>query len=187
MSLRLWRVCPWDPESPDGHPFSASYVRPVQATGRFDLNGQPPVLNLAQSPAHAVAEKIQGYHGRPMSHSHLAEDGRSLALVEVRLSLHDGRMADLCDPAELARYGFRPDDLMSRHVGCPQSISRRLYEADLHGFRVWSSLSGDWHSTVLFMDRVGQNGTLRFGSPVRLNIGHQAVREAAGVLDIALS
>jgi hypothetical protein len=187
LAQRLWRVCPWDPNSPEGHPFSASYVKPVQATGRFDLNGDPPVLNLAQSPAHAVAEKIQAYHGRPMSHSHLAEDGRSLALVEVKVRLRNGSLADLCDPEELARYGVRPNDLMSRHVGCPQSISRRLHDADLHGFRVWSALSGDWHCTVLFMDRVGRNGTLTFGSPVRLHIRHQAVREAAEVLDIHLS
>jgi hypothetical protein len=185
-TLRLWRVFPWDPTAADGAPFSPSYVTPRQVDGRFDLHGNPLVLNLGESPAHAIAEQIQDYHGRRLEQTDLTESGRPLAVVEVRADIQPGFLADLCDPRQLSRFGCRPDELMSRTFGCPQAISRRLHDAGLSGFRVWSALTGDWHCTVLFMDRVSEAATITFDTPTRLTIDQPALRDAAEVLEIRL-
>jgi hypothetical protein len=184
--LRLWRVFPWDPAAPDGQPFSPGFITPEQVDGRYDLGGQPLVLNLAESPAHAVAEQIQECHGQRLEDSDLSENGRPLAVVEVTVAIGPHSLADLCDPLELSRYHCRPDELMSRDVACTQSISRRLHEFGLTGFRVWSALKGDWHCTILFMDRMS-NEALAFGEPAMLTLEHPAVVEAARALDIRLS
>ena len=183
--FRLWRVFPFDPAAQAGEPFSPSYITPNQTSGRFDLAGQPLVLNLAESPGHAVAEQIQQRHGQRLEPADLSEDGKCLAVVEVTVAAESSSIADLCEPRELIRYGCRPDELMSRHVACTQSLSRRLYEAGPRGFRVWSALTGDWRCTVLFMDRIPM-GSIVFGEPTMLTLDHPAVAEAAEVLEISL-
>lgn len=183
--LRLWRAFPWDPAAPEGEPFSPSYITPKQNSGRFDLGGKPLVLNLAESPSHAVAEQIQQRHGQTLDPSDLTENGERLAVVEVTIAAGSPSIADLCDPRELLRYGCRPDELMSRNVACTQSLSRRLYEAGLGGFRVWSALTGDWRCTVLFVDRIPTDSIV-FGEPTMLALDHPAVAGAAEVLEIRL-
>jgi hypothetical protein len=184
----MWRVFPWEPSAPDGAPFSPTYITPEQDGGRFDLGGDPAVLNLGETPAHAVAEQIQARHGQRLTPADLMDSGKPLALVEVSLALGPkARLADLSDPEELKRLGCRPDELMSDDLRCTQSISRRLHQAGLTGFRVWSALSGDWHCTMLFMDRAGESARLTFGQPSRLHMDHPAVREAAAALDISLA
>jgi hypothetical protein len=83
MIRTLWRVFPWDPDAEAGEPFSASYINPCQEDGRYDLDGKPLILNLADSPAHAMAEQIQGRHGRRLRAGDLTESGRPLAIVRV--------------------------------------------------------------------------------------------------------
>jgi hypothetical protein len=63
----FWRVFPWDPAAPDGAPFSARYVPPAgeQTGGRFDP-GTVPVLYLAESLEHALAEVLRRYTGKPL-------------------------------------------------------------------------------------------------------------------------
>ncbi len=182
----LWRVFPWDSTASPGHRFSVSYVFPRQFSGRFDLGGTPSVLYLAESPVHAVAEKIQRYRGQTLESSDLREYGRPLALVEVTLAAAAlSALADLSDPAQLLRLECRPDQLMSRDVTRTQAVSRRIHEQGLTGFRLWSALSGDWHTVVLFGDRAGESG-LGFGEPVELTLSHPAVVEAARALAIGV-
>lgn len=185
--LHLWRVFPWDDDAPPGAPFSPQYVPVPQGSGRFDLGGRPPVVYLAETAAHAVGEKIQRYRGQTVDWPELTEFGKRLAIVEVVLAV-DGtlQLADLDDPRDLLRYECRPDDLMSRDVSRTQHVARTLYDNGVSGFRVWSALTGDWHSYVLFVDRIAIE-TLRYQTPERLELDSPAVREAARMLSITIA
>jgi hypothetical protein len=182
---KLWRVFPWDPHAEDGDPFSPSYINPRQDEGRYDLHGKPLILNLAESPSHAIAEQIQARHGRRLRKQDLMESGKPLALVQVAIGGRLSSIADLSRPGALHRLGCRPDDLMSRDPACSQRMSRRLHRQGLAGFRVWSALSGDWHSTVLFMDRAADL-SLRFGRPKHFTSRSRELAMAAEVLDISV-
>lgn len=176
----MWRIFPWDPHATDGAPFSARYVPSEQGSGRFDVTDTR-VLYLAESPEHAAAEAIQPFRGRVLRDSHLERFGRRLALVPVTLQSETvGRLADLTDPAVLLHHGIRPDHLASADTRRTQAIARALYDLDLPGFRWWSSLSGDWHATILFLRDTGDD--LTFGTPDPLSLDHPAVRAAAAAV-----
>jgi hypothetical protein len=185
MIRTLWRVFPWKPHAVAGEPFSPSYISPGQEGGRYDLAGKPLILNLAESPAHAIAEQIQERHGRNLRARDLTESGQPLAIVRVTIGKNWRAIPDLSLPSALHQFGCRPDQLMSRDPWCSQRLSRRLHQRGVPGFHVWSALSGDWHCTVLFMDRTA-NLSLTFGRPRRLTFRSRAVAEAARVLDITL-
>jgi hypothetical protein len=160
-------------------------VPPVQGSGRFDL-GASLVLYLAESPAHAVGEVMQAFRGCLVGATHLRRFGKALAVVEVKLPREvPGRLADLTDPAILSSLGIRPDALASRDVQRTQSISRSLFRAGYPGFRWWSSLMGDWHTVVLFLDRVPVSD-LSFGKPQALSLAHPAMQSAASLLGFRL-
>lgn len=181
-----WRVFPWDPQAAHGAPFSARFIPPAQGSGRFDL-GSPLVLYLAESPAHAVGEILQSFRGRHLGPAHLLRFGRPLAVVKVGLPPGlAARIADLTDPAILAHHEIRPDALASRDVQRTQALSRALHDAGVAGFRWWSSLSGDWHALVLYLDRVPLDD-LTFDPPEPLSLAHPAVREASVALGIRLA
>jgi hypothetical protein len=182
--FKLWRVFPWEPAAREGEPFSPGYINPIQRMGRYDLGGRPLILNLAESRAHAIAEQIQGRHGRWLRKADLRESGRPLAVVQVRIRAQESAIPDLSLPGALHRLGCRADHLMSRDPRCSQRLSRRLHRRGLAGFRVWSALSGDWHTTVLFMDRTA-NLSIGFGRPRRLTLRSPGLAHAARVLDIS--
>src|SRR5215213_4515201 len=163
--MPLWRVFPWNPHATDGAPFSARYAPPTDshAGGRFDL-GTTPVLYLAQSPAHAVAEVLQGYRGKKLAPQHLVRGDpdqpgtyHPLALAQTWLPANvEARLPDLTDPAVLVRLGIRPDVLASHDRAVTQATARRIHAAGegYPGLRWWSALTGEWHAVVLFLDRV---------------------------------
>ncbi|MGH7499947.1 MAG: RES family NAD+ phosphorylase [Gemmatimonadales bacterium] len=182
----LWRVFPWDRAAAEGEPFSASYLAPRQVSGRFDLGGMPPVLYLGESAVHAIGEKIQRYRGQTLEAADLKEFGKPLALVEVSVVVPPTSIADLCDPSELVRWDCRPDELMSRDGLRTRSIGKRLYDGGLDGFRVWSALTGDWHSTVLFMDPAKAVSIATFGTPTEITLESAALKEAARFLAISV-
>jgi RES domain-containing protein len=172
-----WRVFPWDPAAPAGDPFSPSYIFPNQGSGRFDLSGKL-VVYLAETAVHAVAEKLQRFRGQKIDRKDLIESGKTLALVECRLE--KTKLADLCDPAVLVKYGIAPDVLASREIAKTQAVAVTLHEAGVGGLRWWSALSGDWHTIVVFQ------GTIEYGDPQQLTMGHKAVQEAAMALGVRL-
>ncbi len=45
-----------------------------------------PVLYVAESPEHSIAEAIQPWRNRPLRQLHLVRAGRPLALVRVRMA-----------------------------------------------------------------------------------------------------
>jgi hypothetical protein len=178
-----WRVFPWDPEAKPGQQFSPSYVHPTQGAGRFDLPGER-VLYLAETAVHAVAEKLQRFRGHRLERADLLESGKPLALVECDIPAGT-RIADLCDPAVLVRHALRPDRLASGRKTETQAVATALREAGYDGLRWWSALTGDWHTIVLFLGRVGV-ATLRYLTPEPLALTHPAVKEAVTALGIRL-
>jgi hypothetical protein len=187
-SPRFWRIFPWDSGAKPGAQFSPEFIPTGQGSGRFDLEDSPPVLDLAESPAHAIAEKLQRYRGRQIGWPELRESGHPLSLVEVIMNLPESaRIVDLCDPAALTRHGCRPDELMSRDIARTQAASLRLHESGLCGFKVWSALTGDWHSTFLFVDRLLPARHLSFATPLRIDFDMAPFREAAELLGLRVA
>lgn len=166
---------PWDRQAAEGQPFSASFVPAAQGSGRFDLPGEPAgILYLAESSDHAVAEKIQDLRSQTLDAEDLSEYGHPLALVQVTLAPQVlARMADLCDPATLATLEVAPDDVCARDRTTTRAIAVRLYRAGYTGVRWWSAFFGEWHTLVLFRDRLDPPPA--FGEPELLHIAHPAV------------
>lgn len=183
---RLWRVFPWDPAAAQGERFSVTYVPSGEGKGRFDLPRIPGgVLYCSESPAHAVGEMIQHYRGQVLDEADLRIGGHVLALVAVALAKRvRGRVVDLCDPEVLFRLGLRPDETASNDRKLTQHVAARVHGAGYAGLRWWSALTGDWHTVVLFRDRV--DPAPAYGAPEPLAMGHPAVVEAARTLGIRL-
>lgn len=173
-----WRCFPWDPVAPPGGEGSAEWLAPGQRTGRFDLFGKPPVLYLGESEAHAIAEVLQGFRGNSFQPAMLQRRGRPLAVAAFRtVSLSTGTLADLTDPSTLVRLGIRPDQVASHDRSTTQQLARRVHNAGHSGLRWWSSLTGEWHTTVLFADRC-EPGSWMVDAPGPLLPEHPALAEA---------
>lgn len=173
-----WRVFPWDPAAKPGELFSPSYIHPHQGAGRFDVPGKL-VVYLAETAAHAVAEKLQRFRGQAIDRKDLIESGHTLALVECELDKL--RLADLCDPAVLVKHDIKPDVLASRDIAKTQRVAAALSKEGFDGLRWWSALSGDWHTIVVFRGRIA------YGAPEALSLGHPAVKDASAALGIPYS
>lgn len=181
----LWRVIPWDPRAKPGARFSPGHFPSQSGQGRFDLpvGSTGSALYLAGSGEHAIAEKIQDLRNRFVTDDLLLEHGHRLALCSA--TLRPGlKIADLCDPRELLERDIPPDRLAYRDRTVTQAISERLHEdEELAGFRWWSALFGEWHTTVLFSDRLPDDA-LSFGDPVPLGLEHTDLASAAAALAI---
>lgn len=177
-----WRVFPWDSDAAVGEPFSPDSVPPSQGQGRFDLPGTPAgVIYLAETPEHAVAEMIQHYRGHRLEEADLRAAAHPLALVRVTLAVPVAeRVVDLCDPEVLVRLGIRPDETASGNRRLTQRIAGGIHSAGYSGLRWWSALLGDWHTLVLFRDRLG--AAVEFATPEPLELSHVAVRDAMRAL-----
>ena len=185
-ALQGWRCFPWDPAAKPGAPFSAGYLRPGQTAGRFDLGDRPPVCYLAGSEAHAIAEILQGFRGATLTSAHLKRHGFQLALVAVDVPpTIVTQLADLDDPAVLSSLGLRPAQLAHHDRLVTQAIARQVHSTGHAGLQWWSALTGAWHSTVLFDDRAPMS-SLRFASPVLLDLKTPSLAEAARVLGIGI-
>ncbi|MDE2677665.1 MAG: RES family NAD+ phosphorylase [Gemmatimonadetes bacterium] len=182
-----WRVFPWDPDVNEGNLFSPSYIPPTTGRGRFDLPvACSPVLYVAESPEHAIAEAIQPWRNRPLRGPHLLRAGRPLALVGVQLDPDESsRLLDLCDPRTLHRHRLKPDRIASRRRRTTQPIAASAWDGGHAGLRWWSSFWGEWHGVVLFAKRVRRN--LRFGEPEVISRDTPALREAAGALGMTVA
>jgi len=167
-----------------GEPFSASYLGAGQTAGRFDLHDDPPVRYLAESPIHAVGEMLAEFRGSAFRASYLIKLRHTLALGEVFVSsaLLE-QVADCTNPDLLQTLHLRPDELAHHDRVVTQAIARRLHDEQYAGLRWWSSLTGAWHTTVLFTDRE-ERGMVTFGTPEPLTLGQPAVVAALPILGI---
>jgi hypothetical protein len=182
----LWRAFPWDAAAAAGDQFSPLYIQPGQTSARFDLHDRPPVLYLGESPDHALGELLQGFRGRAIGTAHLKSRGFPLALVEVGVLKSVAQdLVDCNDPAALERHHLRPDEMASHDRSVTQAIARWLHDSGVPGFRWWSALTGAWHSTVLFIDRVPAT-KLEVGEPELVTLAHPALARCAAMLGIAL-
>lgn len=186
----LWRVFPFDGSAHAGERFSAACAPSNQGAGRFDIPHLTPVWYFGESPTHAVAEVIQGLRNQLLDDNDLLRAGKRLALVQAELKAavfgtRANAIADLCDPRTLAAFNNRPDVLASSDVRATQAVAAALYKRRLKGFRWWSSLLGDWHTTILFDSRLSRT-QLRFRAPVPLTLTADAVVQAARRLTIRL-
>lgn len=137
---------------------------------------------LASSPEHAVAEVIQPWRGGRIGSAHLRRAGLPLGLVRVTLASPSVSLADLCRAEVLLRLAAEPDRTASRDRAITQPIAQRVWDEGYAGLRWWSSFWGDWHTHVLFMERV--DGALAFEVPEVLEPDHPAVRLGAESLGI---
>lgn len=183
----FWRVVPCDPDVNEGSLFSPSHIPPTTGRGRFDLPlARSPVLYLAESPEHAIAEAIQPWRNHPLRQPHLLRAGRPLALVGVQMAPEIASdLADLCDPRVLGRLGLGADRVASRHRRRTQAIAASVWDSGHAGLRWWSSFRGDWHGIVLFTARM--KGRVSFGNPDVLSAEHPSVQEAAAALGMPLA
>lgn len=185
----LWRCFPWDRDAAPGSPFSASYLTPGQTAGRFDMQDDPPVRYLAESPDHAIGEVLAPFRGRAFRLAHLRQKRRPLALVPVTLSASaSNRIVDCTDPAALSAHRVGPDELAHHDRVRTQAIARRIYHARTGatpptGFRWWSALTGAWHTVIVFTDRESP-GDLTFGLPRELRPDDENLLRAIEMLGI---
>lgn len=179
---------PWDDGARPGARFSPEYLPPQSGQGRFDLplGSAGSACYLAETAEHAVAEKVQSLRNRVLFDDFLFEHGHRLALCPVTLDPGRNRLVDLCDPRELLDRGLTPDRLAYRDRTVTQAIAETVYgDPELSGFRWWSALFGEWHTVVLFADRLGDDA-LSFGEPVPLDLAHPEVLSAAAALAIEI-
>jgi hypothetical protein len=182
----LWRAFPWDPGAAAGTPFSAAYLPAQSGQGRFDLPRTTggSAWYFAETPEHAVAEKIQDLRNRVLRDDFLFERGRRLAVASAAAG--ELALADLCDPEQLARYDVAPDHLAYRDRAATQAIAAHLHSTTtLAGFRWWSAFFGEWHTVVLFSDRVGAEA-LKFRDAEALHVDSPAVVRAAHWLGVEI-
>ena len=182
-----WRVFPWDPDVNEGSLFSPSHIPPTTGRGRFDLPlACSPVLYVAESPEHAIAEAIQPWRNHPLRQPHLLRAGRPLALVGVHMAPETALdLADLCEPAVLGRLGLGADRVASRNRRRTQAIAASVWDSGHAGLRWWSCFRGDWHGIVLFTARM--EGGVRFGTPEVLSAEDPALQEAAAALGMPVA
>lgn len=186
--MLIWRAFPWEPAATGGEPFAPDHLPPQSGQGRFDLplRAGASAWYFAETAEHAVAEKVQELRGRVLHHDYLLERGRRLAVASAELGAGPA-LADLCDPAELTRRGIGPDRLAHRERGVTQAIARELHEDPaLSGFRWWSSFFGEWHTVVLFSDRLPE-GSLSLVSAEHLHLASPALSAAAAALAIEIA
>jgi hypothetical protein len=184
----LWRAFPWDPAAAEGDPFSALHRPRASGSGRFDLPGLTTASSwyFAETPDHAVGERLQDLRNQELSPEDLEEAGHRLALGSYHLETGvAGRVIDLCDAASLVRESISPDALAALDRRVTQGIASRIHASEYAGLRWWSALIGEWHGIVLFTDRVSL-AALRAESPQVLTTDHQAVRDACEVLGIRI-
>lgn len=182
--MQLWRVFPWDPSARPGEPFSPSYQPATQGTGRFDLPGQSSgVIYTAETPEHAIGERIQFFRGQVLDAPDLVVMGKTLAIASAVLpqEARDG-IADLCDPRVLVRLRTGPDDVAARTRQTTQRIAGAVYASGRSGLRWWSAFFGEWHTVVLFRERLP--APLHWSSPEALSLDDDRLREATRLLGI---
>jgi hypothetical protein len=142
------------------------------------------VWYFAESPDHAVAEVLQSLRGQHLVDASLIRAGLRISLVRAQLAEPVADcIVDLCEPTNLVRLGIAPDALASRRRGITQPVAAAVFDSGFSGLRWWSKFWGDWHSVVLFADRLLQRPT--FDEPEPLTLDSQPVRDALKLFAIS--
>ncbi|CAN5284139.1 hypothetical protein BH20GEM2_BH20GEM2_20520 [soil metagenome] len=143
------------------------------------------MLYLAETPAHALAEKVQDLRNQTLNEDDLSEGGHRYALLQVSLDAATAaKIVDLCDPVTIDRLEIGPDRVAARDRSTTQEIARTLHVQGFVGLRWWSVFFGEWHNVVLFRDRLGT--ALDLGVPQQVELGDPELTEAARALGIRI-
>ncbi|HUG47289.1 MAG TPA: RES domain-containing protein [Candidatus Limnocylindria bacterium] len=182
----LYRLFPWSPSAASHEPGGPLYnPRRQQGSGRHDRPTLYGALYVARTEVSSVAEWLAAFRGQSLSADDFRRtDGRQLALV----AFDDARLpalADLDEPAELARRGLRPSGVATHRRPVTQRMAAELYAEGLYGFAWWSTLESSWSNVTLFAERALP--LLAIAQPPRgLGFDDQLVREAAAAVGVAL-
>jgi hypothetical protein len=132
-----WRAFSWDPRAAGNQRFSAAFMPGDQGYGRFDLPGETGgVRYFAETPEHAVAEKLVRLRNQFLEPEDLDEFGLRLARVEVEIRVPDPiRLFDLCSASQLESLGIDPDRTAFRDRSVTQAISQQVFDAGHAGLR----------------------------------------------------
>ncbi|MGH8937074.1 MAG: RES family NAD+ phosphorylase [Acidimicrobiia bacterium] len=182
----LYRVFPSRAGATPTEEGGALYVpRARQGSGRHDNPDHYGALYAARSPESAIAERVQGFRGQPLTGADLRlADGRRWALGaidEARLS----PLVDLDDPSQLAHRRLRPSMVATRDRSTTREIARAIFAEGLPGFSWWSTLESSWTNVTLFAE-VAVPHLEVIGDPEPLSIGLPALRSAADLLGITV-
>lgn len=183
--MRLWRVLPWDPSAPLGHPGHPLWVpTEFQGSGRHDAPDLYGCLYLAEVAVSAIAEMLAPFRGTGDLHPELlVRSGRKLALAELELA-EDAVLVDLDDPRVLVTESLRPSVVATgrRSVTQAHAVGQFERHADAAGLRWWSTLEASWIQVTLF-DRALD--ALSVCSVRTLAVDDEAVAAAASYLGLA--
>lgn len=177
----LFRVLPYRPDARTGEPgHPATTLRSLQGGGRLDNPDLYSTTYLSASPSGAIAERF----GRrdPWDPSMLAAPFggplASFALVHFRLRTDD--VLDLDDPRALLERDLRPSRVVLTDREVTQAWAREIYlEGAWAGVSWWSRWEARWTSTGVW---AGADLSV-VEDPVPLHIGHDAIVEAAEILN----
>jgi hypothetical protein len=129
---------------------------------------------------------IQAYRNspQPLTNDDLTVWGHRYALVSVSLAADVWpRIEDLCEPAALAELRITADQPAFRDRRLTQQIPATMHDRRRAGLRWWSAFWGEWHTTVLFRDRIAADA-ITYGAPLHLDVASPPVVDAVRLLDI---
>lgn len=182
----LYRLFPWSPGAASHEPGGPLYnPRRQQGSGRHDGPARYGALYVARTEVSCVAEWLAAFRGQSLSSDDFRRtDGRQLALVAIDDAPLPA-LADLDEPAELARRGLRPSAVATHRRPVTQRMAAELFAEGLSGFCWWSTLESSWSNVTLFAERALP--LLAVARPPRaIAFDDQLVREAAGAVGVRL-
>ncbi len=206
----LWRLLPWQRESPPGDPGGALWFpRELQGTGRHDNPDRYGCMYASELAISAVAEALAPFRGAgSLVPGMLVRAGAALALARIDLggggliadagevadpgvdgtsavAEGEGLLVDLDDPRTLQKSRLYPSVVATRRRSVTQAYAARLFDAQPNavGLRWWSTLEASLINVTLF-DRAGPH--MSVVDIEELTVEHAAVREAAELLGLVV-
>lgn len=177
----VYRVTAWRPDARRGEPGHAAFSpRSAQGGGRVDNPDLYATTYLSSTAAGAVGE-VFGYHERwddTMLDAGFAGPGTRYALL--RFTVKADEVLDLDDPRNLLDRNLRPSRVVLTDREVTQAWARSIYlENSWTGASWWSRWDARWTSYGVWAD----DHLRAVGHPVPLHIDHDAILEAAQVLN----
>ncbi len=174
----LYRCFAWNERAGERDEDGPLWVpRVYQGEGRHDNPDRYGCLYLSTAALSTVVEQLARFRGQRFLPSLLRRRGLPLAVADLELG-EDAELADLDDPAVLARERLRPSIVATRRRDITQPQALRLHDRRprLAGLRWWSMYEATWVNVTLF-DRAASR--LRVRSVRALAVNDPVVVEAA--------
>lgn len=176
----LFRVVTWRVGARKGEPGHPAHVlAAAQGRGRIDNPGLYTVSYLSGDPAGAVAERFGAFDPwRPATFT-VRGLGEGARFALVRFRLEDAVVLDLDDPRVLTDRDLRPSQIVTTERKVTQRWARTIFEdGSWAGVSWWSRYDARWTSYGVWEP----THLAIVGQPVPIDLGHEAVLEAAEIL-----